>query len=251
MFSSKNLGTLRIEKPRLTAKLSRQGSNVQAVFGYWFKDADGEAPAGVDLSLEVADGEAMIHDQDAQQDWHVVNIQLAMDLARQSPAPTRLEGTAAVQFDGAERYGFQVGSGELKLRLADGVLQSEPLQLSCNQGTITVQPELRLAAQPMEFRLSAGPLADHVRLDPAACHSGLKYVVPVLASATQSQGEFSVQLDGCRIPLGDLTKAEVGGRLIVHSATMSSGPIVRQLTPLLSSLPPLVDIPRDTVVLFA
>jgi hypothetical protein len=337
IFNSANLGGLRIEKPRLSVKLSRDGSNVQAVLARWLNGPSSASGCGVDLSLEVADGEAAIGDQDSQQAWHVTNLQLAMDLARQLSWPTRLEGSAAyqgeiaplqpwidaatgnsglrlagslsgtaniqqtdgnlvckaendiqqlsvtapsvqpvhdprvhcavqcsyqttnglltidqtaIQFNGGKYYGFQLGPGELKLRLADGTLQSEPLQVACNQGTLRVQPELRMAAPPKEFRLSAGTLADRVQLDPAACRSALKYVVPVLASTTQSQGQFSIELDGCRIPLGDLTKAEIGGRLIVHSATMTPGPLVQQLTPFLSSPPSLVRIPPETVVHF-
>ena len=50
--------------------------------------------------------------------------------------------------------------------------------------------------------------------------------------------------------MGDLTKAEIGGRVIVHSATMVPGPIVQQLTPFLTSPPSLVHIPSETVILF-
>ena len=98
---------------------------------------------------------------------------------------------------------------------------------TCNQGRLGLQPELCLDRQPMEFRLSAGTLASRIQLDQAACRSALKYVVPVLASVTQSEGQFSIQLDGCRIPIGDLSHAEIAGRIIVHSATMNPGPLVR------------------------
>jgi hypothetical protein len=430
IFSSSNLGTLRIEKPKLTAKFSHEGSNVETVLAKWLGEssgtAGGGAPCGVDLSLEVADGEAAITDTDTQQNWHVSNLQLALDLARRLAWPARVEGSAtiddpahpgsitvksqikasdappanpgawlglagtegdatvqavglprgmfrrfaaktrglanegtfdadlsaqwsaadgakityrgdigqwqplidiatghagvrlagrvagnaaiqqsesgivckaesdveqlnvdapngqsfrdphvhcvvqcgyqmadgmlkidqtAVQFSGGNFYGFQVGPGELKTHIANGTLQAEPMQVACNQGTLTVQPELRMAARPMEFRLAAsnlagGKLADHVQLDAAACHSALKYVVPIIASTTQSQGQFSVELDGCRIPLGDLMRAEIGGRVIVHSATMTPGPIVQQLTPMLTSPPALVRIPAETVIQF-
>jgi hypothetical protein len=342
IFNSSNLGTLRIEKPRLSGKLTRDGSNVQALLAQWLTGpsatgSGGSAGAGVDLTLEVADGEATIVHQETQQTWHIANLQLALDLARRQTLPTRVEGSvafqgeiaalqpwidaaagasaprlagrlsgtasvqqadgvltcksdddieqlavaapsgqsfqdprvhcvvqcsyqtadgtlkldqSAIQFSGGDVYGFQVGQGELKLQLANGTLQTDLPPVACNDGTLCTHSELRLAGQPMEFRLSAGTLADHVQLGPAACRSALRYVVPVLASATQSQGQFSIQLDGCRIPLGDLAKAEIGGRVIVHSATMSPGPVVQQLTPFLSSPPSLVRIPPETVVLF-
>ena len=318
IFNSSNLGTLRIEKPRLSGKLTRDGSNVQTVLARWLNPPArhdgrrwrGRAPASTSRwkSPTVKRPSSI---KKRSRSWHVANLQLAVDLARQQAWPTRVEGSAAyqgeiaalqpsdrrrragksaprlagrlsgtasvqqadgvltcksdndieqlaviepsgqsfqdphmhcavqcsykaadgtltldqsaIQFSGGNFYGFQVGQGELRLRLADGTLQADLPPVACNDGTLAANSELRFAGQPMEFRLSAGTLADHVQLGPAACRSALRYVVPVLASATQSQGQFSIQLDGCRIPLGDLTKAEIGGRVIVHSATMSAG----------------------------
>ncbi len=155
-----------------------------------------------------------------------------------------------MQFSGANIYGFQFGPGELKAHLANGVLRADPLEVTCNQGRVALQPELRMDRQPMEFRLSAGTLASQIQLDQAACRSALKYVVPVLASVTQSQGQFSIQLDGCRIPIGDLNHAEIAGRMIVHSATMSPGPLVQQLASLLAASPALVRIQPESVIQF-
>jgi hypothetical protein len=161
-------------------------------------------------------------------------------------AETRL----AVQFPSANVYGLQIGSGELKVHFADGVLRADPLELPCNQGRLFLQPELRMDRQPMEFRLSAGTLAQQIQFDQAACRSALKYAVPVLASVTQSQGQFSIQLEGCRIPVGDLSRAEIAGRIIVHSATMNPGPLVEQLASLVATSPALVRIEPESVILF-
>ncbi len=165
-------------------------------------------------------------------------------------SPAAGQASAALQFSGASIYGFQVGPGELKVRLANGVLQADPLEVNCNQGRISLQPEFRIDRQPMEFRLSAGTLASHIQLDQAACRSALRYVVPVLASVTQSEGQFSVQLEGCRIPIGDLNRAEIAGRIIVHSARMNPGPLVEQLASLVSASPSLVSIEPESVILF-
>ena len=93
-------------------------------------------------------------------------------------SPAQGEASAALQFSGANIYGFQVGPGELKVHLANGVLRTDPLDVTCNQGRVALQPELRMDRQPMEFRLSAGTLASQIQLDQAACRSALKYVVP-------------------------------------------------------------------------
>jgi hypothetical protein len=165
-------------------------------------------------------------------------------------AQTQGEASGAVRFAGANIYGFQVGQGELKVHLANGVLRADPLEVSCNQGRLALQPELRMDLQPMQFRLSAGTLASQIQLDQAACRSALRYVVPALASVTQSQGQFSIQLEGCRIPIGDPSHAEVAGRIIVHSATMNSGPLIEQLASLVSASPSLIHIEPESVILF-
>ncbi len=408
--NSSNVGTLRIQKPRLSAKLTRDGSNVQAVLARWLTGPGSSSSQGVDLSVEVVDGEATIVDQETQQSWHVGDLQFALDMSRQKTWPTRMEGkftyqgdlerlqawivaatgstglrlagrlsgtaqvqqtegqivcknesdveqlavaapsgqsfqepqvhcalqcsyqiadntlkidqcelssgaagaraagqivlskpgdvqlsgdvsyqwdklnlllqpywgdsiqfygagtspiayrgpfspaqgqaSAALQFSGANLYGFQVGPGELKAHLADGVLQADLPNVTCNQGRLALQAELHMDRQPMEFRLSAGTLARQIQLDQAACRSALKYVVPVLASVTQSQGQFSIQLDGCRIPIGDLSHAEIAGRIIVHSATMSPGPLIQELASLVTASPSLIHIEPESVIQF-
>ncbi len=165
-------------------------------------------------------------------------------------SPAQGEGQATLQFSGAEVYGFQLGGGEIRARLAGGILQTEPLELTCNQGTMRLMPQLRLDRQPMEFRMSAGTLARKIQLDTAACRSALMFVVPILASVTQSQGQFSIELDGCRVPMGDLNRAEVAGRMIVHQATVDPGPMVQQMASLLMTPPSLVKIKPESVIQF-
>ena len=141
IFNSANLGTLRIEKPRLGAKLSHDGSNVQTLLARWLNapagpsGSGGSTGAGVDLSLEVADGEATIVHQETQQ----------TSALRQSPAcrrsgaatspATRVEGSAAYQgeiaalqpwIDAATHgAGLRLAgslSGTLAVQQGDGVL---------------------------------------------------------------------------------------------------------------------------------
>jgi hypothetical protein len=56
----------------------------------------------------------------------------------------------------------------------------------------------------------------------------LKYIAPVLAGATQSDGQFSLQLSGARVPLADSKQADVAGQLTVHSVRVVPGPMAKQ-----------------------
>jgi hypothetical protein len=51
----------------------------------------------------------------------------------------------------------------------------------------------------------------------------------VLAGATQSEGQFSLQLDSTRVPLADSKRADAAGRLSVHSVRVVPGAMAREL----------------------
>ena len=57
-------------------------------------------------------------------------------------------------------------------------------------------PIVRLAAQPAEIELPAGPLLTNVQLSQQVCAQGLKFIAPVFAEVTRTEGQFSVALPG-------------------------------------------------------
>lgn len=95
LFNRSNIGTLRIDKPRLNAKVAHDGSNVETLIARWLA-APSSSSQGVDLSVEIADGDVTITDQDMQRTWHVTGLQFALDMSRQLPWPTRVEAAATV-----------------------------------------------------------------------------------------------------------------------------------------------------------
>jgi translocation and assembly module TamB len=137
--------------------------------------------------------------------------------------------SAALKWEAADVYGFQVGPGEIKPVLADGVLQIAPTELSVSRGTVFLAPKMRLSPQPMELTLPPGPLVRQVQINPRMCAFFLKYIAPVLADVASAQGSFSIDLDGCRIPLSDPAKGDFAGRFIIHSVEIGPGPLIREL----------------------
>jgi hypothetical protein len=77
--------------------------------------------------------------------------------------------------------------------------------------------------------LPPGPVITNVRISPEVSEAMLKYVAPVLAGATQSEGQFSLQLDSTRVPLADSKRADAAGRLSVHSVRVVPGAMAREL----------------------
>ncbi len=171
-----------------------------------------------------------------------LSFQGPLDLAR-------ARGSGALAWQQGGVYGFGVGPGELKMKLAEGVLAAEPLTVAVNQGRVHLEPTLHLAPGPMNLTLPPGPLATEVQVTPAMCASALKFVAPVLAGVTAAQGTFSIELDRCRVPVDRPGDAELAGRLIVHSVEVGPGPLVRELAVLLQREAP-ARLRRESVVPF-
>jgi hypothetical protein len=141
----------------------------------------------------------------------------------------RVRAQLELPWGGANVYGLPIGPGRLAAALGDGALRIEPLSLAVGEGQLTASPQVRLDPQPSELTLPPGPLITNVRISPEVSEAMLKYVAPVLAGATQSEGHFSLQLDGTRVPMSDTKRTDAAGRLSVHSVRIVPGAMAREL----------------------
>ncbi|MFZ1936828.1 MAG: hypothetical protein WCB27_22375 [Thermoguttaceae bacterium] len=156
---------------------------------------------------------------------------------------------ATFRWDGAKMFGFTLGPADLKATMANGVAQIEPLDVAAGGGKICLAPRLRLTPAPMEFSLPKGPLVQRVQISPEMCGSLLQYAAPVLAGVTTAQGTFSIDLDDCRIPLGDLNKANVTGRFTIHSMAVGPGKMTHELATFLNRETP-AQLRNESIVPF-
>ncbi len=141
----------------------------------------------------------------------------------------RMTGQATVRWLSASAYGFDVSSGSIDARLADGTLTFQPVDVAVAGGQLLLAPVLRLSALPAEIDLPAGPLLSNVQLSEQVCAHALKFIAPVFAEVTRTEGQFSVTLQGGRLPLADATAGDVAGQMLVQSAQMRPGPILQTL----------------------
>lgn len=141
----------------------------------------------------------------------------------------RVRAQLELPWSGANVYGLPVGAGRLAATLGDGAIRVEPLSLAVGEGQLTAAPHVRFDPEPAELTMPPGPLITNVRISPEVSEAMLKYVAPVLAGSTQSEGQFSMQLDGTRVPLADTKKADVAGKLSVHSVRVVPGAMANEL----------------------
>ena len=141
----------------------------------------------------------------------------------------RVRAELQLPWSGANLYGLPVGPGKLAATLlGDGAIRVEPLALTVGEGQLTAAPNIRLDPPPSELTLPKGPLITNVRISREVSEAMLKFVAPVLAGATQSEGLFSMALDGAQVPLDAPKRATTGGQLTVHSVRVVPGPMAQQ-----------------------
>lgn len=172
------------------------------------------------------------------------------DSANDTNAWQQLQGTARFGWDRASYQGFEIGKVAVDAKLANGQIDFGRIETSVNDGTLTLVPLVDLRGKQPTLVLAKGNVIRNVRITPDTCRSALKYVLPYLADATQAEGRLSLDLDKCALPLTDMGKGSMVGRVTMHQADVSaSSPLLRELSFLMQSAT-LVSMPRESVVPF-
>jgi len=152
------------------------------------------------------------------------------------PTWARLTAGSQVDWTGANIYGFRFGAGEIQAEIQNGQVYFRPFSLAMNDGRLIAAPRIDFISNPPRVILESpdgtgGPgkpftLVDHVRITPEMCNRGLKYALPTVFGVTEAQGQFSVRLKGCEIPLDDPYRGERAGEIVVHNIELAPGPML-------------------------
>lgn len=145
-------------------------------------------------------------------------------------------------WDSARLYGFELGPGELRVRLADGVARANPVTATFGGGRVVLQPTAVLDPPPGVLTFAPGRAVDRARLTPEALATALGYAVPAFAKANRVEGEVSLVVGDNRIPLADPRHATAQGTLILHRATATPGPVVAVVARLLGADSPTLTL---------
>jgi translocation and assembly module TamB len=160
----------------------------------------------------------------------------------------KLNAGAGLGWDSIQAYGFDVGKSEFTVKLAGGQAVISPIYATFGGGKCGIEPSLRLDPQPAELVFARRPIIDRAKLTPAVCASALGYALPVIANSAQASGEISAAIDDNHIPLADMKKAVVKGRLVVHKATIGPGPIIAEIMKLTGSTSTTMTLANDMTV---
>ena len=152
--------------------------------------------------------------------------------------PPELTAQVALAWDQANMYGITVGPQEIKARLEQGTIFTEPISLALRSNggsgtpqsaSVTMAPRVELNSQPMMLLLDQTTAAENIELTPELCSHWLKYIAPLVAGTATASGSLSANLAGARIPLTNPVAADIAGQVTIHQAKVSPGPMAQQL----------------------
>jgi hypothetical protein len=158
-----------------------------------------------------------------------------------------LVGEAGLGWQSVEAFGCRVGPANVQARLGGGWVRFDPIETTLSQGRLRLDPNLFLEPGPPQLFLTKETSLQRARITPEMCAGALGYALPIAAEVATADGELSMQLEQGRLPLVNLAQSDISGRLIIHSAQLGPGPLVRELSILLKG-PATMTLVRDGVV---
>ena len=155
--------------------------------------------------------------------------------------PNELSAQAAIAWTSAYLQGFKFGEGELHAKLSQGVVTVDPIDMAVSNGRVKLAPRILLNENPAVLVVDRGRMLDRVHLTPEMCKAWIKYVAPLLADATKTEGVLSLDMTGAKLPLSDPGKGTARGTMHVHQARVGPGPIGQQIEAVVRQIVAIAD----------
>lgn len=164
-----------------------------------------------------------------------------------------IAGNAAVGWDSAVIEGLNIGATDISARLEKGVCQFSPIETTVADGKLHLTPQVRFDRSPALLLLPAEKVIDRVQITPQLCDSWLKYVAPLMADATQIDGQFSLDVNGGTLPIAAPMSGEMAASLGVHHVQVRPGGAALQVMGMVDQIKSLIQRkpvgngPRDRI----
>jgi len=156
------------------------------------------------------------------------------------PAWHEIDAQARFGWEGAQVYGLRMGRGELAALARQGEIQVKPIDFDIAGGHLTLLPEIKQGNTGTEVWLPKGPVLRQVQATAEMCETGLKFVSPLLAAATDAHGSISLDLVGLKMPLADPPAVAAEGKITIHQLEVAPGGIGNVYVSLIQDIESLV-----------
>lgn len=159
------------------------------------------------------------------------------------------KATAHLPIEHLQYQGVSVNQLDLAARLGEGKVSFDLVADKVNQGRVQLRTVVDLA-ESRKLTVSPGEIVRRVQMTPDVCAGAMRLVAPILADSARAEGEFSLSLDDCEIPLDSPKLSRVAGRLSIHSVQVGANDLVRKLAEALK-LPGEIRLIDESVVEFS
>lgn len=140
-----------------------------------------------------------------------------------------LTGNFRTGWSAAIIHGLALGPANVQGQMHDGRLTVNPLSIAAGEGKLHLAPQVAFLREGMLVEHPAGLVAERIHLSPEMCARGLQYIAPLLAGSARTQGRFSLETDGARVPWNAFSRMESRGRLHIHGARVQPGAIIGEI----------------------
>ncbi|HMO15264.1 MAG TPA: hypothetical protein PKD64_14625 [Pirellulaceae bacterium] len=155
--------------------------------------------------------------------------------------PYALRAQTEVAWQNLSVYGLDVGPAVAATGLANSAVSINTKPISVSGGSVQLNPVVHLRGQAPTIVVPEGQIVNGVQLTVENSREWLKFVAPLAAEATSTQGAFSVSTTGVRLPLANFNAAQGDVLLTIHDARIGPGPLGTQLISLANQIKTLIE----------
>lgn len=141
------------------------------------------------------------------------------------------KGDWSIGWQSLQLLGCTIGPADFQARmLGDGWIRVSPVETTLNRGRLRLEPFVKLDEPKPLLILGKNTRLDRAQITAGLSDESLGYAAPALAGLRDPLGEFSVELEGAKIPLTEVKQADVWGKVTIHSIRATPGPLLTEIT---------------------
>lgn len=144
-----------------------------------------------------------------------------------SAPPLRIQ--ADVQWAAANIMGFQSQNALINVDWSERALAIHPNRMPLGQGHWVASPRIEFTPQGRFLVFDGGPLLENIDFTQEMSNTWLRYVSPILGSATSIEGKFSLSASPARVAMFAPYSGDFEGVIDIHSAQAGPGPLTQQI----------------------
>ena len=154
-----------------------------------------------------------------------------------------LRVNADVQWTSGNVMGFRSENALVKVDWSESALSLNPNRLPIGEGRWVASPRIEFTPEGKFLVFDGGPVFENVDFTQEMSDTWLRYVSPILGSATSIEGKFSLSASPARVALAPPHAGDFEGVFQIHSAQVGPGPLTRQIADALGGLQTIMGRP--------